>query len=53
VDFVMSREETKADREFEELLVRSETGLGAEVPLPANGNGAAPAPQRREPAGVR
>jgi cation/acetate symporter len=51
---LLSREETKADREFDELFVRSETGLGAEVPLATNGDGAAPLPRRRrEPAGVR
>src|ERR671910_459107 len=53
---LLSREEAKAESEFEELFVRSETGLGAELPLPVNGDGAAPLPRRerdREPAGVR
>jgi cation/acetate symporter len=47
---LLSREETRSMREFEELFVRSETGLGAEVPL--NGDGAAPAPRERTPAGA-
>ena len=53
---LLSREEAKAESEFEELFVRSETGLGAELPLATNGDGAAPLPRRerdREPAGVR
>jgi cation/acetate symporter len=63
---LLSREEAKAESEFEELFVRSETGLGAEpglgaelgaeLPIATNGDGAAPLPRRerdREPAGVR
>jgi cation/acetate symporter len=49
---LLSGEEAKAGRGFDELYVRSETGLGAEVPL--EGSGLAPRPKRRrEPAGVR
>jgi hypothetical protein len=48
---LLSRDEAKAEREFEELHVRAETGLGAEVPLERPG--AAPPPplrtRRREP----
>jgi cation/acetate symporter len=44
---VLSREERKAERSFDELYVRSETGLGAEVALPEAGlrarSGKAPA----------
>jgi cation/acetate symporter len=55
VGSLLSREETKAEREFDELYVRAETGLGAEVALPRNGG---PPPAReaepeREPTGVR
>jgi cation/acetate symporter len=32
---VLSKEETRAERGFDELYVRSETGLGAEVAVPA------------------
>jgi cation/acetate symporter len=47
---VLSREETKAEREFEELHVRAETGLGAEVPIEGAGlSGRAPAPPPSEP----
>jgi cation/acetate symporter len=50
---LLSREESRAERDFEELRVRSETGLGAEVPI----NGHRPAPTAREeeriPAGIR
>ncbi len=42
---LLSRRETKSTRGFEELLVRSETGLGAEAPT--DGAGAAPRPRRR------
>ena len=38
---LLSREESRAERGFDELYVRSETGLGAEVP-DRNGNGAGP-----------
>jgi cation/acetate symporter len=41
---LLSREEEKAEREFEELFVRSETGLGAEVPI--EGAGLTPRPRR-------
>src|SRR5918996_3594875 len=34
---LLSREEVKAEREFEELYVRAETGLGAEVPIEGAG----------------
>jgi cation/acetate symporter len=34
---VLSRDESKAEREFDELYVRSETGLGAEVALDGAG----------------
>jgi cation/acetate symporter len=44
---MFSREESKAEREFEELHVRSETGLGAEVPI--DGAGLTPRPARRAP----
>jgi cation/acetate symporter len=50
---LLSREEAKAEREFEELYVRSETGLGAEVPLEGAGLTPRPTRRRREPAGVR
>jgi cation/acetate symporter len=40
---LLSREETKAERGFDELYVRAETGLGAEVPISAG-----PAPEREE-----
>ncbi len=50
---ILSREERKAERDFDELHVRSETGLGAEVPI--DGAGLTPRPRRpaaaeREPA---
>ena len=56
VGSLLSREETKAERGFDELYVRAETGLGAEVPI--SGNGAGPPSEReeereREPSGVR
>ena len=44
---VLSKEETRADRDFDELYVRSETGLGAEV---ATGRGLMDRPADREPA---
>jgi len=47
---LLSREEERAEREFEELYVRSETGLGAEVPI--EGASLTPRPGRREPAPV-
>ena len=49
---LLSRREVKADHEFGELWVRSETGLGAEVPV--NGGGPTPRPRRRtaEPVGT-
>jgi cation/acetate symporter len=49
---LLSKEEAKATRGFDELYVRSETGLGAEVPIT---NGAGPRREReraKEPAGV-
>jgi hypothetical protein len=47
---LLSRPEAKAESEFEELFVRSETGLGAERPV--EGFGLAPRPRRRAPAAV-
>ena len=47
---LLSKEESKADRLFEELHVRSETGIGAEAPL--EGAGLTPRPRRRVPAGA-
>ncbi len=41
---ILSGEETKAERGFEELHVRAETGLGAEVPI--EGAGLTPRPRR-------
>ncbi|HEX5956218.1 MAG TPA: hypothetical protein VFY37_09800 [Solirubrobacterales bacterium] len=48
---LLSRDETKAEREFDELHVRAETGLGAEVPLerPAEAPTPPPRTRRREP----
>jgi cation/acetate symporter len=43
---VLSKEETRAERGFDELYVRSETGLGAEVALPAEGAPPTEAPPR-------
>ncbi len=34
---LLSREEAKAERDFDELYVRSQTGLGAEVPIDGAG----------------
>jgi cation/acetate symporter len=50
---LLSREESRSERDFEELFVRSETGLGAEVPI--NGHGPTPTTRERErvPAGTR
>ncbi|HKH41238.1 MAG TPA: sodium/solute symporter [Solirubrobacterales bacterium] len=47
---LLSKEEGKAERQFEELHVRSETGIGAERPL--EGAGLAPRPRPRVPAGT-
>src|SRR5215204_2474273 len=47
---LLSKPESKADRLFEELHVRSETGIGAEAPL--EGAGLTPRPRRRVPAGA-
>jgi cation/acetate symporter len=47
VGTLLSGREARAERGFPELLVRSETGLGAEMPLNGSGNGAA-APVRRQ-----
>jgi len=44
---LLSKEEAKAERQFEELHVRSETGIGAERPL--EGAGLAPRPRRPRP----
>ena len=44
---ILSRPESEAEHEFEELHVRSETGLGAEVPI--EGAGLTPRPRVREP----
>ena len=49
VGTLLSGREAKAERGFPELRVRSETGLGAEMPLNGSGNGAAaPAGRQRE-----
>jgi cation/acetate symporter len=49
VGTLLSREESKAEREFDELVVRAETGLGAEVAAATSGNGGPPAgPAERE-----
>jgi len=53
---LLTRPETRSMRDFEELFVRSETGLGAELPVGGgNGNGAGPpaAAREREAAGTR
>jgi cation/acetate symporter len=44
---MFSRTEAKATREFEELHVRSLTGLGAEVPISVSGNGDGARPTER------
>ena len=44
---LLSREESRADRSFNELHVRAETGLGAEVPI--EGAGLRPRRHEREP----
>jgi len=49
---LLSKEESKADRLFEELHVRSETGIGAEAPLEGAGLTPRPRPRRRVPAGA-
>ena len=53
---LLTSREGKAEKGFEELHVRSLTGLGAEVPLTAStngsGNGAAPAAKPKERAGA-
>ena len=48
---LLSRDERKAEREFDELHVRAETGLGAEVPLERPPAAPTPPPRtrRREP----
>ncbi len=46
VGSLLSREETKAERGFDELHVRAETGLGAEVAIPRDG--AKPPSEREE-----
>ena len=45
VGTLLSKPEAKAESEFDELYVRSETGLGAEVPI--EGAGLSPRPRRR------
>jgi cation/acetate symporter len=45
---LLSKEETKAERQFEELHVRAETGLGAERPLEGVTVAPTPRPQERE-----
>jgi cation/acetate symporter len=47
---LLSGVEQRAVRGFPELYVRSETGLGAEVPISGNGAGPVPRPRRRAPA---
>jgi len=51
---VLSKEESKAERSFDELYVRSETGLGAEVGsgVGLTGKSTTPGPDK-DPAGVR
>jgi cation/acetate symporter len=50
---LLSRDESKAEREFDELYVRAETGLGAEVPLEDAGLvPGRPRREQREPAGA-
>jgi cation/acetate symporter len=44
---LLSKEEGKAERQFEELHVRSETGIGSERPL--EGAGLTPRPRRPRP----
>jgi cation/acetate symporter len=46
---VLSKPETRAEHGFDELYVRAETGLGAEVAVPV---GAPPEPPAREPGKV-
>jgi cation/acetate symporter len=56
VGTLLSREESKAERGFDELYVRAETGLGAEVPIAVTGDGGPPEPEPerdRELTGVR
>jgi cation/acetate symporter len=54
VGTLLSKEEGKAERQFEELNVRAETGIGAERPLEGAGltPGARPRPRRKVPAGA-
>jgi hypothetical protein len=46
---MLSKEETRAERSFDELHVRAETGLGAEAAVPAE---APPEVPPREPGRV-
>lgn len=53
---LLSKEEGKAERGFDELYVRSETGLGAEVPIEGaslTGNGRGSRDSEQVPAGSR
>jgi cation/acetate symporter len=52
VGTLLSKEEGKAERQFEELHVRSETGIGAERPLEGAGLTPGPRPRRKVPAGA-
>src|SRR5215204_1656873 len=47
---LLSKEEGKAERQFEELHVRAETGIGAEQPV--DSAGLTPRPRRKVPAGA-
>jgi hypothetical protein len=49
---LLSKPEAKAESTFEELHVRSETGIGAEAPLEGAGLAPRPRPRRRVPAGA-
>jgi cation/acetate symporter len=49
---LLSKEEGKAERQFEELHVRAETGIGSERPLEGAGLAPRPRPRRRVPAGA-
>jgi cation/acetate symporter len=49
---LLSKEEAKAEHQFEELHVRSETGIGAERVIDGAGLTPRPRPRRRVPAGT-
>jgi cation/acetate symporter len=50
---LLSKQEGKAERGFDELYVRAETGLGAEVPLDAASGAPRPGRSEREPVATR